>query len=181
MKCATVFEALLDVGGIYTFVSWSSGETDSLFLEDAWRQSNKSKWRLAFDLQQAGLSRRPPARERVENWAGDLWAPVARRPAGQRGETDGPSGDSLAQDRGCSVPGCACVCLCVCSINRLSHVALGDHLSCGCSSSLSCVVSSTIVAQPDTGAYMPLFSALYAALYQRCICANNGDLVFRIH
>lgn len=68
----------------------------AFFLEDVWRQSNKSKWRLAFDLQQAGLSQRPPAKERVENWAGDLWAPVARHPAGQRGETDGPSGDSLA-------------------------------------------------------------------------------------
>lgn len=72
-------------------------------------QQDKSECRLAFDLQQARLSRRSPAKKRVENWADDLWAPVARHPAGQRGETDGPSGDLLAQDRGCSV--CLCVCV----------------------------------------------------------------------
>lgn len=75
-------------------------------------QQDKSEWRLAFDLQQAKLSRRPPAKERVENWAGDLWAPLARHPAGQRGETDGPSGDLLAQDGGCSVAACASLCVC---------------------------------------------------------------------
>ena len=96
------------------FVSWSSAGTDSLFLEDVWRQSGESERRLAFDLQQAGLSQHPPAKERVENWAGDLWAPLAWHPAGLRGEADGPSGDSLAQDRGCSVPGRTCVCVCVC-------------------------------------------------------------------
>lgn len=108
-------------------------------------QQDKSEWQLAFDLQQARLSRRLPAKERVENWAGDLWAPLARHPAGQRGETDGPSGDLLAQDRGCSVR------LCVCSTNRLGHVVLGDHLSRGCSSSLSCVIRSAILALPDIG------------------------------
>lgn len=67
--------------------------------------------RLAFDLQQAGLSHCPPAKKCVENWAGDQWAPLDWHRAGQRGETDGPSGDLLAQDGGCSVPVCACVCV----------------------------------------------------------------------
>lgn len=112
-----------------------------------WQQSNKSEWRLAFDLQQAGLSHCPPAKKCVENWAGDQWAPLAWHHAGQRGKADGPSGDLLARDRDCSVSERACYWVCVSS--RPGDVVLGDHLSCSCSSSLSCVVSRTILSQPD--------------------------------
>lgn len=85
--------------------------TNSLLLEDVWQQSNKSERRLAFDLQQAGLSHRPPARTRGENWACDQWAPLAWTHAGQWGEADGPSGGLLAANRRLL---CAGVCVCVC-------------------------------------------------------------------
>lgn len=75
-------------------------------------QQDESEWRLAFDLQQAKLLRRLPAKQRAENWAGDLWAPLARRPAGQRGEADGPSGDLLAQDGGLLCSPCVRVFVC---------------------------------------------------------------------
>lgn len=112
-------------------LKWSSPQTDrqtdSLLSVDVWLLSNKSECRLAFDLQQAGLSRRPPAKKCAENWAGDQWAPLAGHHAGQRGEADGPSGDSLARDRGCSVP--VRVCVRVASTDW-GGVVLGDHLSC---------------------------------------------------
>lgn len=53
---------------------------------------------------------RPPAMELVSNWANDLSVPLAGRPAGQRGQTDGPSGDALAPARGSSVPRCVSMC-----------------------------------------------------------------------
>lgn len=100
----------------------------------------------------------------MRNRAGDLWVPAVRRPAEQRGETDGPSGDSLAQDRACSVPACARVC--VGSTGRPGHAAFGDHLS----SALSCSVSSTVVALPDTEGFCRLCSDI---LFFYVSCAHT--------
>lgn len=167
VKCVRVFEALLDVWSICGFVSWSTRETDSLVLEDVWLQSNKSEWRLAFDLQQAGLSQCPPAKKRAENWAGDLWAPLAPASRWAEGRNRWAIWWLAGTRQGlfCSR---VCMCVCVCSTNRLGHVVLGDHLSCGCSSSLSCVVSSAALAQPDTelcwDISLPLFNSLSAFL-----------------
>lgn len=57
--------------------------------------------------------------------------------------------------------------MCVCSINRLGDMMLEDHLSCSSSSSLSCVVSSTIhhsLIQSFTVTYYSLFSAAHIVL-----------------
>lgn len=173
VKCVTVFKALLDGCSICRIVSWSSRGTDSPFLEDVRLQSNKSEWRLAFHLPQADCQTAA---------CQEVWGELGWRSVGTTNPTsrwaEGRNRWAIwwlaGTGQGFSVPVWECVC--VCSINRLYHVVLGDHLSCGSSSSLSCVVSSTILAQPDTElcwdiAYKPL---LYS-LYQRYISCKNKN------
>lgn len=70
--------------------------------------------------------------------AADQWAPPAWCPAEPRGQTDGPSGERLAQDRGGSVS------MGILGIQGCK--APEDHLSA--SVVLSCVVSS-VLSQKD--------------------------------
>lgn len=71
-------------------------------------------------------------------------------------EADGPSADLLA--------GVGQRLKCVCGINRLHGKALEDHLSCGCSSSLSCVVSVWIQTWPYIESYCGVFFLTYCML-----------------
>lgn len=78
--------------------------------------------------------------------------------------------------------------MCVWRINRAGHVVLGDHLSHGCSSSLSCSVSSPMLALPDTDhthlqstLYIPIVNVydLYSVSKPVCPDATHpGPLVF---
>lgn len=58
-----------------------------------------------------------------------------------------------------------CMFVCVCVSNRPGDVVLGDHLSCSCSSSLSCVVSRTMLSQPDAVTYHTTFPLLFTLCY----------------
>lgn len=161
-------------------------------------QQDESEWRLAFDLQQAKLSRRTPAKQHAENWAGDLWAPLARRPAGQRGEADGPSGDLLAQDGGLlSSHVCASLCVRVVSTDwatwrlettcleaapRLFHVRSAAPLDAGvcwdrwCSSSITlpCVKRQMSCTRKTLcGLVMNIILAICSSHIDRFLCSQK--------
>lgn len=102
----------------------------------------------------------------MENWACDLWAPLAGRPAGQQGQTDGPSGDALAPERGSSVPPvCVCVRVCVCATST-DWAAWRSETTCprGRSSSLSCSSAAglpgNLLARPCVAPLLPPFKVL---------------------
>lgn len=135
------------------FVSWSGEETDRLLFRGRVAAEQRDKSERAISIwSSTGEAVTAPACQGVCGELGQRSVgTTSRHPTGQRGETDGPSGDLLAPDRGCSVPVCARVCLRVRRFNRRGRVVLGDHLSVSGPSSLSCVVSSATLALPDTG------------------------------
>ena len=73
---------------------------------------------------------------------------------------------------------------CVRGIDRPGDTVLGDHLSCCRSSSLSCVVSSTIRAQPDIELYFdisyPLPSLILTLCYHLLVVWNRSVCIWHI-
>lgn len=138
----------LDVGSI-RFVFWSRGETDRLFF--FWRKCGGRATRQ----ERVPISIWSSTGEAVTALAcqeacGELgWRSVGTSSPASRW-AEGRNRWAIWWLAG-TRQGLFCVFVCVCSTNRLGHVVLGDHLSCGCSSSLSCVISSTILALPDIG------------------------------